>query len=73
VISGWWFNEIQTHFYQQRNYPDNHFQFYNECRFLDSAKINDSEIYYLPEQNLYNDEMFQQHCTDSLAKPFPEK
>jgi hypothetical protein len=73
IISGWWFNELQTHFYQQRNYPDHHIQFYNECRFLDSAKANDSEIYYLPEQNLYNDEMFNQHCTDSLAIPFPEK
>ncbi len=74
IISGWWYNEIQTHFYQQkRNRPDSHFQFYNECSKMDSAKAFDSEIYYLPEQNLYNDQMFDQLCTDSLAKPFPEK
>lgn len=73
VISGWWFNEIQTHFYQQRNRPNSHFQFYTECSKMDSAKAIQTEIYYLPEQNLYNDQMFNQQCTDSLAKPFPEK
>lgn len=29
------------------------------------------KIYYLPEQNLYNDQMYGQSCTDSLAEPFP--
>ena len=75
IISGWWYNEIQTHFLQQKKgyHPDPHFRFYEECKFLDSAKGNDSEIFYLPEQDLYNDQMFGQNCTDSLAKPFPLK
>lgn len=29
------------------------------------------KIYYLPEQNLYNDQMFGQSCTDEIAEPFP--
>jgi hypothetical protein len=73
AISGWWYNEIQTHYLQTRNHLNSRFRFYEECHFLDSARKNNSEIFYLPEQNLYNDQMFNQHCTDSLAKPFPVK
>jgi hypothetical protein len=73
VISGWWYNEIQTYYFQSRNHPNSHFRFYEECDFLDSLKKTNAEIFYLPEQNLYNDQMFNQHCTDSLAAPFPVK
>jgi hypothetical protein len=73
VISGWWYNEIQTYYYHSKNKPNSHFRFYEECKFLDSTKANDAEIFYLPEQNLYNDQMFNQNCTDSLATPFPLK
>ncbi len=30
-------------------------------------------IYYLPEQDLYNDQMFGQSCTNEIAEPFPVK
>jgi hypothetical protein len=73
AISGWWYNEIQTYYLQTRNQLNSRFRFYEKCNFLDSARKNNSEIYYLPEQNLYNDQMFNQVCTDSLAKPFPLK
>ena len=78
VICGWWYNELLTANYMTnhkiyRKSPKAQLRFYLECSRMDSAKINGIEIYYLPEQNLYNDQMFDQHCTDSLAKPFPEK
>ncbi len=73
VISGWWFNEIQTSYWQILGSPNSHVRFYEECDFLDSLKKTNAEIYYLPEQDLYNDQMFNQFCTDSLAKPFPIK
>lgn len=31
------------------------------------------KIYYLPEQDIYNDQMFNQSCTDEIAEPFPIK
>ncbi|MEO5645024.1 MAG: hypothetical protein ABIQ40_11055 [Bacteroidia bacterium] len=73
IISGWWFNEIQTYYYQAGNQPNHYLRFYEACDFLYSLKKANMEVYYLPEQNLYNDQMFNQHCTDSLAKPFPTK
>ncbi len=73
VISGWWYNEILTHYLQAGKKPPVNFRFYVECRTLDSARVNGMKNYYLPEQNLYNDQMFGQSCTDSLAKPYPEK
>ncbi|MFZ4107311.1 hypothetical protein [Flavobacterium sp.] len=37
---------------------------------MNDAKQNGFEIFYLPEQNLFNDQMFNQNCTDNIAKPF---
>jgi hypothetical protein len=73
IISGWWYNEIQTYHLQNAGRLDPHFRFYEECDFLDSLKKTNAEIYYLPEQDLYNDQMFNQQCTDSIAQPFPVK
>jgi hypothetical protein len=73
IISGWWYNEIQVYYLQNLQHLNSHFRFYETCKFLDSAKANSTSIFYLPEQNIYNDEMFGQNCTDSIAEPFPEK
>jgi hypothetical protein len=73
IISGWWYNEIEVQSQKNRKNWNKNFRFYVDCSVMDSAKAAGAEIFYLPEQNLYNDEMFQQNCTDSLAKPFPEK
>ena len=43
--------------------------------YINSEKINKYisdgyTIYYLPEQNKYNDEMFNMKCTKDFTKPF---
>jgi hypothetical protein len=75
IICGWWYNEliVQSQVYRKNFYIENYFHFYEPCSVLDSAQKNGAEIFYLPEQNLYNDEMFGQSCTDSLAEPFPPR
>lgn len=73
VISGWWYNELQTHYLKKDNRPNPHFYFYADQPTLDSAKAAGAEIFYLPEQDLYNDQMFGQDCTNQYAKPFPGK
>ncbi|MBI3512088.1 MAG: hypothetical protein HY064_15630 [Bacteroidetes bacterium] len=73
IIAGWWYNEIQTHYYEMAGTGDKHFLFYKNCNGLDSIKNSGGNIFYLPEQNLNNDEMYGQNCTDSLAKQFPKK
>jgi len=43
--------------------------------YINSKKINeylahDYEIVYLPEQNIYNDQMYKMKITNSVSKPF---
>lgn len=52
--------------------------FYEACDLLEDKKtsVTDPEevtIYYLPEQDLYNDQMFNQSCTNAIAQPIPVK
>jgi hypothetical protein len=47
----------------------------NELRLEKSKMLysGDVKIFYLPEQDLYNDQMFGQSCTNEYAEPFPVK
>jgi hypothetical protein len=83
LVCGWWYNELLIE-QRDRNalangmdrngYIDfskmNVLKFYATCEEL-QRDYSGYEIYYLPEQNLYNDQMFGQACTDSIAQPFP--
>ncbi|MCU0434707.1 MAG: DUF2029 domain-containing protein [Bacteroidia bacterium] len=73
IICGWWYNELKTEHYTRPQSKNVSYRFYETCAVLDSARQTGARIYYLSEQNLYNDQMFGQQCTDSLAKPFPVK
>jgi hypothetical protein len=73
IICGWWYNELKTEHYTRPQSEFVSYRFYETCAVLDSARQKGARIYYLSEQNLYNDQMFGQQCTDSLAQPFPVK
>jgi hypothetical protein len=74
IICGWWYNEILTAYLPGRSdktLPANiTLKFYVTCQEIKAASPTHN-IYFLPEQNLYNDQVFGQSCTDSLAAPFP--
>ena len=58
IIAGWWYNEIMVEMIG--NYKNNFVTFES---YIDAAKINTYitdgyEIVYLPEQKLYNEQMF---------------
>lgn len=69
VIAGWWYNEIMVSIL-----PD------NAANVIFEAYINEEKmkeyiskgysIKYLPEQNIYNDQMFKMESTDKLATEF---
>jgi hypothetical protein len=77
IICGWWYNELLTDYLPgMPNYVGpckSELLFYKECSQLQELRNIGHRIYYLPEQNLYNDQMFGQNCTDSLAKPYEVK
>jgi hypothetical protein len=70
IIAGWWYNQIMV---EMINKVANKNVIYEG--YINSEKINKYisdgyTIYYLPEQNKYNDEMFNMKCTKDFTKPF---
>lgn len=76
LICGWWYNEILTEYLPGRSgrkLPGAvQLEFYAPCERMQTLSAT-HKIYYLPEQNLYNDLMFQQACTEELAELYPVK
>lgn len=70
IIGGWWYNELITENFKRKYNKLVRHRFYIECHVMDSARRAGAQVFYLPEQNLYNDQMYGQQCTDSLAQPF---
>jgi hypothetical protein len=70
LICGWWYNELQV---RNWNCEQNHrveLVFYIDKAAMEKYISEGYEIYYLPEQNLYNDQYSQMNYTDSVAKPY---
>jgi hypothetical protein len=70
IIAGWWYNEIMV---SMIGSPANSQVIYEP--YIDESRIKkyaDSgyQITYLPEQNIYNDQMFKMKVTDREASPF---
>lgn len=72
IIAGWWFNEIMV---TTIGKPGNRNVIYEP--YISEKKMKEYvggkyEIYYLPEQNKYNDLMYKMDVTDQFAKSFIE-
>jgi hypothetical protein len=70
VIAGWWYNEIMVESIEKS--PNNFVIFES---YIDSVKISNylSEGYtitHLPEQDKYNDLMYQMNVTNTVSKQF---
>ncbi len=70
IIAGWWYNEIMVTMIPK--VPNKLVKFES---YIDAEKINryykdHYQLYYLPEQNLYNDLKYDMKVTDELSKPF---
>lgn len=70
VIAGWWYNQIMVGLFPDNNTRNVIFESY-----IDEQKMKDYiskgyAIKYLPEQNIYNDQMFKMKSTDKLAAEF---
>jgi hypothetical protein len=70
IIAGWWYNEIMV---TMIPLPKNNFVVYEA--YIDENKINSYlnegyKIYYLPEQNIYNDQLYKMNITDRISEKF---
>jgi hypothetical protein len=69
IIAGWWYNEIMV-----TMIPKVSNKFVEFVSYIDAEKINNYykdryQLYYLPEQNIYNDLKYDMKITDDLSKP----
>lgn len=70
IISGWWYNMILTELYDDPGSPNIVYTFYSDEAEMKRYISEGYSIYYLPEQNKFNDLNFKMEVTDQLAMPF---
>lgn len=71
VIAGWWYNQLTVDLIDKEKNSLVEFVGYANEKDLQHFKEQGKDIYFLPEQNEYNDLMFRMRVTDQLASPFP--
>lgn len=72
IIAGWWYNEIMVTTIDQITNNQVVFEGYIDNTVLDNYHKNGYAIFYLPEQNKYNDLKFRMQVTDQFARAFIE-
>lgn len=70
LICGWWYNELLVRNWNCKQNQNVVMVFYIDKSAMASYISDGYEIFYLPEQNLYNDQYSNMHYTDSVAKPY---
>lgn len=70
VIAGWWYNEIKVTMIDRPVNKRVIFEAYINSEKMKQYIAEGYEITYLPEQNIYNDQMFKMDSTDKFAKKF---
>jgi hypothetical protein len=69
LIAGWWMNELQYFSIKNPN-PMVKYVYYEDKVKLEKFKSEGYKIYFLPEQNFFNDLRFKDEFTDALADPY---
>ncbi|MDQ3050274.1 MAG: hypothetical protein M3Q95_05260 [Bacteroidota bacterium] len=69
IIAGWWQNELKYFSLNKQNPLVSYLYYADQTQLTDSIKAG-NRIFFLPEQDFYNDLRFKDVFTGSLAKPF---
>lgn len=72
IISGWWYNQLLVDTYDKTVNPNLHFVFYCNQDSLRRMQQNGWQIFYLAEQEIYNNQMFKIQTTPIMAKSFDD-
>ncbi len=70
VIAGWWYNQILVGLFPDNSIHNVIFESYIDEQKMIEYISKGYVIKYLPEQNVYNDQMFKMESTDKLATEF---
>lgn len=69
IIAGWWQNELNYFALKNPNTNVSYLYYVDENQLRDSI-LTGNKIYYLPEQDFYNDLRFQKKFTNEIAEAF---
>ncbi len=69
IIAGWWQNELNYYSLGRKSPLVSYLYYADEKELRDSISTGNT-IYYLPEQDFYNDLRFRDDFTNRIAKPF---
>lgn len=70
VICGWWFNQILIEQMENKYNGSLKFAFYLNPTIMEQYVLKGYQIYYLSEQDVYNDLFYGFNRTKNIAKPF---
>ena len=70
VIAGWWYNQLMVKMLHDPKNEKVILESYINEEKMNEYKTQGYKIVYLPEQDLYNDQMYKMIVTDKLAAPF---
>lgn len=70
LICGWWHNELLVRNWYLEQNQNIKLAFYINKPSIEKYISDGYKIFYLSEQNLYNDQYSQMQFTDSIAKPY---
>jgi hypothetical protein len=70
LICGWWHNELLVRGWNSEPNRNVVSVFYIDRITMEKYQSEGYEIYYLPEQNIYNDQFFKMNFTDLIAKRY---
>ena len=70
IIAGWWYNEIMVEMIPRTKNELVVFESYIDSNKINNYLANGYQLYYLPEQNSYNDLMYKMKITDNVSKLF---
>jgi hypothetical protein len=70
IIAGWWYNEIMVTMIPRAPNKLVKFESYIDAEQMNAYYKDRYRMYYLPEQNLYNDLKYKMKMTDQLSQPF---
>lgn len=70
LLCGWWYNQLLVEQWERKKNPDVIFTFYLNENAMKKYISEGYRIYYLPEQDIYNDLYLKINITGSVAKPY---
>ncbi len=69
IIAGWWYNEIMVEMINRQTNENVIYEGYIDKNKINKYLAEDYKIYYLPEQNIYNDQMYKMKYTNETTSP----